>query len=190
MAYNANIPAASDLISQSQSQILANFQALSPVGNGYLDMPVKVSAPTFGAGDTGFYNLNNATTSTNETYLILNRTAPADAPAFVAMSASKLSDTAMASSGNGWSYLPSGLLIKWGVVAAATASVAITPTVTSGGPNFNRVFTVYVTGLDTSANTNFTCGQNTTANNTSGNFTAYCANPSATTSISYLLIGA
>jgi len=189
MAYNANIPAAGDLISQSQSQILANFQALSSVGNGYLDMTVKVAAPTLGSGDTGLYNLNNATTLTNETYLSLNRTAPADAPAFAPMSASVLSNTVMANSSNGWTYLPSGILIKWGSVAATTATVSITPTVSSGGPNFNYIFRVMLTPFDSSTNTNFTCGQRTSFTAVSGDFTAYCANPSATTVISYLIIG-
>lgn len=190
MAYNQNIPAASDLISQSQAQIQANFQALNAPGNGYADMTLKTVAPTIAAGNTGLYNLNNATTTTNETYIILNRTGGADAPTNVPMTASKLSNTVLASSGNGWSYLPTGVLIKWGSVAATTSSVAITPTVTSGGPNFNAVFNVQLTGRDTSANTNFACGQNTAANGTSGNFTAYCANATATTSINYLLIGA
>lgn len=189
MAYNQNIPAAGDRLSQSQSQIQQNFAALFSFGNGYVSMPAQVSAPSFSAGIDGIYTLAYASTSQNECFVHQQRTAPADAPADIPFTASKMSNAAMASCDNGWSYLPSGLLIKWGLNAATTSPVSITPTVTSSGPNFNRVFQVYVTPLDTGTATNFTCGQRTDADNTSGNFTAYCANPSVTTSIVWLVVG-
>lgn len=186
MAYNNNIPQATDLIRDSQSQILANFAALSSFGIGYCSMPAQGAAPSFAVGIDGIYTLLYASTAVNEVYI---HKQTVDAPTDVPFTASKMSNTAIASCGNGWSYLPSGLLIKWGSVAMTTATLAITPTITSGGPNFNRVFQVMLTSYDTSSAVNFTCGQNTVPNNTSGNFTAFAQNSSATTSINYLVIG-
>lgn len=186
MAYNSNVPQAGQLISQSQSIINANFVALASFGNGYCALPNQSVAPSFSANTDYIYMLAYATTSTNELFVYKQTTAGL---ASVPFTASIMSNTVAASCVNGWSYLPSGLLMKWGTTAASGNPTAVTPTVTSGGPNFSQVFTVYVTGLDTSGNTNFSCGQYTTANNTSGNFSAYCANPSGTTSVQYLVLG-
>lgn len=203
MAFQPNIPAATDIKSQSQSDIQGNFQAIQTlVGINHVNFgaadqgkhnlvtfpltSTSPAAPVFAATEEGLYNLVNATTSKNELYV---HRQTVDAPTDIPFTASILSNTAVASSDNGWTYLPSGLLLKWGRVSAPTASVAITPTVTSGGPNFTRVFRVMVTPQDSGTAVNFTCGQRTVANNTSGNFTAYCANPSATTSVIYLVIG-
>lgn len=187
MSYTSNTPQGSQQISQTQSLIQANFMALSSFGNGYAEMSLQVTAPAFGATSNGFYCLSYPTTLTNELYI--HRQAAATGLAEVPFSASKMSNNIPADCDDGWTYLPSGLLMKWGVSAAASSIVSITPTTTSGGPNFSRVFKVYVTAFDSSGSTNFTCGQKTVANNTSGNFDAYCANPTATTAIEYLVIG-
>lgn len=187
MSYQANCPQATQTIAQTQSIINANFTALNSFGNGYAELQLQSTAPSFSANNDGIYVLNNATTTQSETYIHIQR--PSSATAEIPFTASAMSNTAAASCVNGWSYLPSGLLIKWGTIAAASNPTSVTPTVTSGGPNWSQVFTVYMTPLDTSGATTFACGQLTTPNNTSGNFTAYCANPSATTSIIYLVIG-
>lgn len=185
MAYTANVPQASQLVSQTQPIINANFQALVSFGNGYAELSLQSIAPTFSAGNDGLYVLNNATTTKNEMYIHKqNQAGTVDIP----FTASAMSNNIPSACDNGWSYLPSGLLMKWGRTLAPTASVAITPTATSGGPNFTRVFRVFVSAQDSVA-VNFTCGQKTAADNTSGNFTAYCANPSATTAIIYMVIG-
>lgn len=188
MAYLPNIPQSSDLISQSQPQILANFQALTSWGNGYGDFPVQSAAPSFSSGHNGIYNLNNATNLTNELYVHLQRTAPGDAPTDIPFTMSKLDNTAMASCLNGWTYLPSGLIVKWGTVAANAASIAIDVAATSGGPAFNLPLIAFVTPFDT-ALTTFTCGVKSSLTAVSGNFTAYTNNFSATCSIKYLVIG-
>lgn len=186
MAYTSNVPTASQLISQSQSIINANFQALAPWGNGYGAFSLQSGAPAFSANTDYMYLLSYATTSTNELWLHKQTTAGLSEVPFTA---SKMSNNAAASCDNGWTYLPSGLLMKWGSTAAPGASVNITPTATSGGPNFSRVFRVFLTPLDGGTAVNFNCGQRTAADNTTGNFTAYCANPSGTTSIRYLVLG-
>ena len=186
MAYQSNVPQASQTIAQTQSIINANFTALNSFGNGYAELALQSSAPTFSAGNDGLYTLNNATTTKNETYIhIQNQAGTVDIP----FTASAMSSVVTASCVNGWSYLPSGLLMKWGTIAAPSATTAVTPTVTSGGPDWTQVFTVYLTGYDASGAVNFTCGQASAANNSSGNFNAYCANPTANTYIKYLVIG-
>lgn len=186
MAYTTGIPAASQLVSQTQQPIQDNFTALVSFGNGYAEMANQITAPTFSSDNDGLYTLNYATTSKNE--LFVHRQS-VDAPTEIPFTASILSNTAMAGSSSGWTYLPSGILIKWGRVAAPGATVSITPTVTSGGPNFNAVFRAFVTPQDGGSAVNFNCGARTAAVAPSGNFTAYCANPSATTAVIYMVIG-
>jgi len=207
MAYQQNIPAATDVKSQSQSDIQGNFQAIKTLidvnhvtfgaanqgKHNVVTIPLAISspvAPTFLATEEGLYNLVNATTGKNELYV---HRQTVDAPTDVPFTASKLSNTAIASCGNGWSYLPSGLLIKWGGVACATSPVSITPTVTSGGPNFTKVLSINVTPTDTGTAVDFNSGQRTNAvatpGITNGNFTIYCRNPSSTTGIRYFVIG-
>lgn len=186
MAYTSNVPTASQLISQSQSIINANFQALASWGNGYGAFSLQSSAPAFSANTDYMYMLAYATTSTNELWVHKQTTAGLSEVPFTA---SAMSNNAAAACDDGWTYLPSGLLIKWGNQPATASSVSVTPTATSGGPNFSRVFRVFVTPYDSSM-TNFTCGQKTAADNTTGNFTAYCNNARASgTAIRYLVLG-
>ena len=97
MAYTANTPTANQLVSQTQSLIYNNFQALAPWGNGYGIFPVQVSAPTVGAAEIGIYqNSNNQ--------LVLQKGAGTPI---------HFSDYSTSST-SGWAYLPSGLLMKWG----------------------------------------------------------------------------
>lgn len=188
MAYDSTVPSATQRIDQSQSIIQANFAALVSFGNGYAELSNQISAPTFSAGNDGLYTKNFTTTSTNEMYIHIQR--PAAATAEIPFTASKMSNTAAASCDNGWSYIPSGLLIKWGSVNATTASVSVDVAATSGGPNFTQCFRAFVSPFDSGSAVNFTCGQRTTVNATTGNFTAYCQNYSAsTTKIRYMVIG-
>lgn len=186
MAYTSTTPGAADLISQTQPLIQANFVALASFGNGYAELTNQAVAPVFGAGNDGLYTQTYATTAANE--LFVHRQATAGL-AEVPFTASKMSNNAAAACDNGWMYLPCGMLVKWGRTVAPGATVNITPTATSGGPNFTRVFRVFVTPQDSGAAVNFSCGQRTAADNTTGNFSAYCANPSGTTAIIYMVIG-
>lgn len=191
MAYQNSIPQPTDLLKNSQADILGNFAALTSFGNGYADLALQTiqppTLPIANVNDNVLYSYTNPVTTTNELYvqkMIWNGVA--SVPTQVAMTASSLSNT---SGLNGWSYLPSGLLIKWGLVPMTTATLSVTVGVTSGGPNFNQVFTIYVTPHDTSANTNFTAGVGPFTSNPGGNFSAYSNNFSATTYISYLVMG-
>jgi len=147
MAYNANIPQPTDVKSQSQSAILNNFTALSPFGNGFADFTVKVATPAITAGDTGLYTKNNATTTQNEMY-IQKKMNGVDTQ--IPMTASIASNTAASNDLAGWSYLPSGLLLKWGKKPITNSLVANTINIDSisGGPAYNKVFTVQLTAYD------------------------------------------
>lgn len=190
MPYYSNIPQSTDYINDSQSQILANFTALAPWGNGYGQFTLQGTAPTFAAGVNGIYTLLNATTTANELYIHLQRIGAANAPADIPFTASKMSNTAMANCDSGWSYLPSGLLIKWGVRAISTASTytAVDVSTISGGPNFNRAFQVIVSGYNSSTYLSFNATW-TGLNTTTGNFNAALSAANAFTSVAYLVIG-
>ena len=58
MAYQPNIPNASDQFSQSQMDIQGNFQSLNPVFmgiNNYLYLPVQGSGPTTSGTQVALY---------------------------------------------------------------------------------------------------------------------------------------
>lgn len=191
MSYTSNVPTSGQLISQSQPIINANFVALASFGNGYAELSNQSMAPSFSAGNDGLYVLNNATTTKNEMYIhIQNQAGTVDIP----FTASAMSNVATASCVNGWSYLPSGLLVKWGSFQA-TAATVLTVNVgsISGGPVYNQVFQTYLTpfwngGVVTSTPSQpILVAQGTT---TAGNFTCFFTNYNATYSyLTYMVIG-
>ncbi len=192
MSYNQNIPQPTDQLKNSQPQILANFAALNPFGNGYADFPLQGATPTFGVGDTGLYTINNANTTQNEMYI---HKASNGTFVNVPMTASKMSNNAAAACTSGWSYLPSGLLVKWGYsfVVNTNGFQTVTTGATSGGPDFTQPFTAFITPLILNvANNNFQCFFSAFVGLT-GNMqiAAYntSPNPSNLTRINYLIIG-
>lgn len=125
MAYNANIPAANDLLSVSQGQIKDNFTELQTViqinhvafGSGdqgkhkFLQMPEQGSAPTTAANEGGLY-CKQGTGSV--TQLFFRRES----------SGSELEMTGASLAASGWSYLPSGLIMQWGLDTVSTNGTA------------------------------------------------------------------
>ena len=189
MAYNSNIPQPNDKLSISQSDILGNFLALAPFGNGYADFSLQGTVPSFGTTDNGMYTYLYSQTATDELYI---HKPSFDAPTDIPFSASKMSNTAMASCVDGWSYLPSGLLIKWGTYQPSDGSIATVPvSSTSGGPNYNRVFLTYATPNWTGSATNtvsipVVCSSGITVG---GDFDMFVTNYSAFSKVNYLIIG-
>lgn len=127
-AFQANIPQPTDQLSDSQGDLLGNFQAIQTLidVNHYdfassnqgkhfaVSMPPQASSPaiTFAAGEVGLYSYVNATTSQSELYI--NKTNQATVTQIPA-TASSLSITSAPVQGSaGWSYLPSGIYITWG----------------------------------------------------------------------------
>lgn len=157
MAFNSNIPQPTDQMSQSQQDILDNFTeintfvtvdhvAFNGVNQGQhakVTLPV-LAAPAFPnpATDGGFYNAAYATSTKNEVFVHKhNSAADVDIP----MTASILGSNP-APGTSGWTYLPSGILLKWGQSGFSNAGVAVN--LNAGGdlgPNFTALYNVQAT---------------------------------------------
>jgi len=134
MAYNENIPQATDAIQQSQGEILANFQALKQLidvnhstfgsategKHAKIDIPNLGVIPPFGAGDAILFN--NTTPLTGGGQLFLKGPSTTTA----------IPITATFGTANGWAFLPSGILLKWGVANGTGLVTTLFP----AGANF------------------------------------------------------
>src|SRR5271156_6351075 len=130
MVYQNNIPQPTDLLSKSQGDLLNNFAALKTLidvnhvdfnsadqgKHMWVTLPSQGATPPAGSGfaptELGLYNAVYTTTTQQE--LFINKTNQATVVQ-VPLSASTLStNSAPAQGTQGWSYLPSGIIIKWG----------------------------------------------------------------------------
>jgi len=148
LAYNPSVPQGGDLLSQSQSDILNNFTAIKTLvdinhvtfdaveegKHHFVQFPVQSPVPTTGAGEVGIYSQTSAITGNPELVFAPEN----DATTYEFTSATK--------NANGFTMLPSGIIIKWGTgsVGANTTAVA-TFNVGSGVPAFTTVYNVQVT---------------------------------------------
>lgn len=126
MAYQPNIPQATDQLSQSQADILANFQAIQTLidvnhvdfasgdqgKHKWITFPVQSGAPAFAAGEVGAYNLLSAVTSVDELYL--NKQNAGGAVQVPITSSILSTNAAPTAATTTWSYLPSGLILITG----------------------------------------------------------------------------
>lgn len=138
MAYQQNIPLSTDTLNVSQGDIQGNFQAIyNLIGvnhdnfdasgplvgkHKWVSFPNQASMPAFLSGEEGLYNFIYPKTSANELY-VHKQTAGAGLVE-VPMTASILSNVA-SPGGNGWTYLPSGILMMWFVVTTATSGTQV-----------------------------------------------------------------
>lgn len=185
MAYNPNIPQPTDVLSQSQSDILNNFNSIGTVfdvnhvdfnsgadagKHKYVEFPQQASTPpiTFAAAEMAMYSAESPfNAAVNE--LFINKTNEVTVVQ-VPFTASILS-VASNPAGNtaGWAYLPSGLLIKWGNGSATGNTVVIFP-VSASIPDFTEVLAMSLTTANVGSgdsntfvrlsgftNTGFTC---------------------------------
>jgi len=137
MAYNANIPQPSNQLSQSQADILANFQEIKTLidvnhedfasadqgKHKWVTLTQQGAIPpagsAFGATELGLYNAVNSVTTKNELYVKkVNQVTTVQIPATASILSTSSSPIAFS---NGWSYLPSGILLKWGVFTTGVA---------------------------------------------------------------------
>lgn len=151
MAYNANIPQPTDELKDSQPQILANFNYLSgwdsvnhiPFNSGsgidgkhlYLQFPtVQTMDVSTASGEVAVYSKTGITTVPA---LFFRGQSNGTVPS--------AGFTESAASSNGWTMLPSGILIKWGLGATTTvgSNVKTFPT-GSTIPVFNNAFIVLI----------------------------------------------
>jgi hypothetical protein len=165
MAYNQNIPQATDKLKDSQPDILANFQAIKtlvdinhvtfddPSGDQgkhkWITFPVQVSAPSFGAGEEGLYNLpyNNTSNTVNETFVHKQTSSGTQDIPFTASILSQ--NSSPGNNTTGWSWLPSGILIRWESITGLPGGLS-TITLSAGFPSFTQIFTVIVSPYNAS----------------------------------------
>lgn len=167
-SYQPTIPQATDQLSKSQGDILNNFGAIQTlIDYDHVDfsgavvasistsagkhfrvtLPAQSPAPTFAGGDVGFYNFLNTVSGINELYV--NKLNVGSVNAQVPMTMSVLSTIAsptFVTGQNGWTYLPSGILLKWGLITPTLPNPAqvIFP-VAASIPVFNNVLSVQLT---------------------------------------------
>ena len=198
--YVPNIPQATDQLSVSQGQLLINtngVQALIDVDHvdfadanagqhNKVTMPVQTGAPAFAAGTVGLFNL--LVTTPTATYpappafatnqLFLNRNDGAQIP-ITAASASVGSD--------GFAYLPSGVLLKWGL--RPTTGGIQTFTIGPTNPPFSGILAVYITTNVSTASDSFVQLMNYTTTTIQINSTKRTTTANASSGFQYLVIG-
>ncbi len=156
MAYNPNIPQSTDALSQSQLDLLANFQALQTLidvnhvdfasgdqgKHKWVTFPVQAGAPGFGAGEDGLFNLpyNNNTSTVNELF-VHKQTAAGTSN--IPSTCSILSQSTPGNNSGGFTFLPSGILLKWVTTGATTGLTTVT--LTGAAPTFTAIFSVILT---------------------------------------------
>jgi len=165
MPYQNNIPLAPDQLSRSQGDINGNFQILGAIGGipgvnnssginvapgagfNYVFLSNQALIPpvaTFGA-DVALYNATNpagpAGSGQRELYISkqLNTVGTVQIPS----TASILGNSNPGINTNGWTYLPSGIIMKWGIAASVAPRVSVN--LNGFGPNFTQIFNAQVT---------------------------------------------
>jgi hypothetical protein len=138
MAYNQNIPQATDALKVSQSDILANFQQLftffgvnhqnfgqiDPGKHKFLQMPVQIAAPATAATETALYSATGAISGVPE--FVFRRDSNGISIPF----------TEGVNAAQGWTRLPSGLVMKWNstTLTAPQAAANVTYTMAMTDP--------------------------------------------------------
>lgn len=168
MAYNNNIPQPSDLLSQSQSDILNNFSAIftlvgvNHVNFGSADqgkhkwvtLPSQAATPPAGSGfaptELGVYNAVYATSAQQE--LFINKTNQATVVQVPSTASILSANSNPAAYPNpitgGYTVLPSGVILKFGGIPVAVtgqSAIAVGGGNSTNGPVFNGIMTVLLT---------------------------------------------
>lgn len=160
MALNL-VPNPGQTLAQTRQPILDNFTnidnqfaidhvAFNTVGGGFhnkVEMPPQAAAPVANANDNIFYSKIPAApfplTTINETFIHKQVNGVAQT-VDIPFTASILSTNANPGNGStGWSYLPSGILIKWGTIAGAFPNQGIQPFVFPAAGNIPAFAEIY-----------------------------------------------
>jgi hypothetical protein len=139
MPFNPNKPLAGDLLSQSQSDIEGNFQALGSMldANSPTVKLTPLGVPLAAIpGQMQLYAVTDPTTGHPQIYIEREQGA-IEQPTTINLTASNKTDAA------GWTYLPSGMLLFWGSIAPGALS-PVNVAFADGGFD-NSCFSVVVT---------------------------------------------
>jgi hypothetical protein len=137
MPYNANIPQPTDQISDSQNDLLNNFQSINTLINvnhvtfddpnqgkhAFVEMPQQAGAPATAIGEVGLFCLASAFNAGAPTLVYRTEN---NGPSVEIASALK--------NVPGWTFLPSGLLIKYGNFVVNAFGNGTTPLNFAGFP--------------------------------------------------------
>jgi hypothetical protein len=163
MAFLPLIPQSTDALSISQGNILNNFTILGAIaGNGnassaainsssgfnWIFLPSQGSAPgdtpppaaAFPAGTIGLYSALNPVTGQNDLYI--NKTNQATVVQVPSTSSSLSINSAPASGSGGWTYLPSGIIMKFGNGVANGNTPFTFAALNPGSPAFTQALSV------------------------------------------------
>jgi hypothetical protein len=166
MPFLPNIPQSTDQLSVSQGNILTNFSILGAIagnanpssssinaisGFNWLYLPPQASNPpagaTFTAGNIGLYSSNTVNSITGQNELYINKRNQATVVQIPATASILSVTSAPALNSNGWTYLPSGILMKWGFVQMNNSGAPFSVAFASGAniPVFQQVFNIQLT---------------------------------------------
>lgn len=151
MPYFSTIPQPTDRRSKSQQQFKNNFSSIETVlkvnhadfdspnqgQHNALTFPLQVADPVILATEAALYSKNSVASAQPELFFKRGLSAP--------IQMSGMGNTTVGGESYGWSYLPSGMLIKWagGIhIAGPTATQTIT---LNTGPAFTGMFSSIVT---------------------------------------------
>lgn len=161
MAYNANIPLATDLLSQSQADLRSNFQeintfltvnheslnSVAPHAQGkhkQLEMPVQGAAVVTDLTQWAMTVANN-TLGVPAPAIFLTPPISAQHPA-----GTPIDMTTGVFADPGYCKLPCGLIVKWATSGLITQGAANTVNLYNGGPGapdlITTIYTVQITG--------------------------------------------
>lgn len=146
-----NVPLSGQTLRQTRDSIRNNFSTINTgfsVDHGEFNtanqgfhnkvtFPLQAATPIFG-GKNGLWSEVFATTGIGEIWL--NHLNGKKYP----LSSSILSTAPATTSTTGWTYLPSGIVMKW-FFASTNASGTATVNVNTTGPNLNAIFTAQAT---------------------------------------------
>jgi len=147
VSYNPNIPAPTDIPANSQPQLLANFQGINTLVNvnhvgfdladqgkhKWVTMPDQgVTNPSTLATEVATYCITSADSGNLE--LTFRRPSNGD---IIAM-------TAKSGTPNGWTMLPSGLLMKWATVSKTGGVTSTDANAIGLGKPFTQLYFVMV----------------------------------------------
>src|SRR5258708_7958425 len=163
MAYISNIPQPTDLFSQSQSQILGNFGAIQTLidvnhvdfadatnqgKHNFVSFYPQVSTPTLNnTTDVIAYGMVSTLTSQNE--MFISKVNQVTVTQICATGSVLSTNSSPGTASAGWTYLPSGILMKWGtgtVTSTSGSPIQLFVLPTAGNiPAFSQVFSAQVT---------------------------------------------
>lgn len=152
MAYNSSIPQATDIPATSQADLLANFQAIKQLidvnhatfshanegKHNLVSFPVQAALPTTAVGEVALFSRTSAFSGIPELCVRFENNGA------VSEFTSGLAAT------NGWTRLPSGILLKWGIGVAngdSTVTFPVAPTI----PAFTALYNVQLTVIGAAA---------------------------------------